>query len=164
MELFQTALILSILLCTLVAGFLFAFAVVVMPGIRNLADREFIHTFQVIDRVIQKNQPIFIFVWAGSAVVLIVTLVLGIGQLDGVTLFLLILSTLIYILGVQLPTVIFNVPLNNRLQTIDVERGTETELKNARRDFEPRWNRWNLIRTVLSSLVSILLIILLSMF
>jgi uncharacterized membrane protein len=37
----------------LVAGFLFAFAAVIMPGIRSLGDRAFIRAFQVIDRVIQ---------------------------------------------------------------------------------------------------------------
>jgi len=45
MELFQVALILAAFLCSLVAGFLFAFAVVVMPGIRSLNNREFIRTF-----------------------------------------------------------------------------------------------------------------------
>ena len=156
-------LIASIFLCTLVAGFLFAFAVVVMPGIRNLGDTEFIKSFQVIDRVIQNNQPIFILVWVGSALVLIATLVLSIGQLEGVSLFLIGLSTLIYIFGVQLPTIIFNIPLNNNLQSLEVEEEGEMELKNARRDFEPSWNRWNLFRTIMSCLVSILLIILLSM-
>ena len=157
-------LIASIFLCTLVAGFLFAFAVVVMPGIRNLGDTEFIKSFQVIDRVIQNNQPIFIIVWVGSALVLIATFILGIGQLEGVSLFFIVLATLIYIFGVQLPTIIFNIPLNNNLQIIEVEEASETELKNASRDFEPSWNRWNLFRTIMSCLVSILLIILLTMF
>ena len=54
---FQIVLILATLLCSLVAGFLFAFATVVMPGIKTLNDREFIRAFQVIDGVIQNNQP-----------------------------------------------------------------------------------------------------------
>ena len=36
MGIFQIALILATFLCSLVAGFLFAFALVAMPGIRNL--------------------------------------------------------------------------------------------------------------------------------
>ena len=134
-----------------------------MPGIRNLGDTEFIKTFQVIDRVIQNNQPIFLFVWVGSALVLIVTLVLGIVHLKGVSLFLIVLTTSIYIFGVQLPTIIYNIPLNNNLQTLEVGEEGKAELKNARRDFEPSWNRWNLFRTIMSCLVSILLIILLGM-
>ena len=162
MGIFQAALISATLLCSLVAGLLFAFAVVVMPGIKNLNDREFIRAFQVIDRIIQNNQPIFMLVWVGSIVVLITSAVLGMVQLDGTGRLLIILATLVYLLGVQLPTVTINIPLNNKLQTLDVDAVNETTQKATRNDFELRWNRWNSIRTVLASLASTMLIILLS--
>jgi uncharacterized membrane protein len=161
MDLFLAAAIVATFLCALVAGFLFAFAVVAMPGIRNLNDAEFIRAFQVMDRVIQDNQPVFLIVWVGSAVVLLVALVLGLGQLEGVDRLLLVASAIVYILGVQLPTVAINVPLNNRLQMLDVVNLDEAERQTARNDFEPRWNRWNAIRALLSSLAVALLIILL---
>jgi uncharacterized membrane protein len=160
MGIFQIALILATFLCSLVAGFLFAFAIVVMPGIRSLNDREFLRAFQVLDRVIQNNQPIFILVWLGSVVTLIIAAVLGFGQLDGVGRLLIISATLAYILGVQLPTVTINVPLNNQLQTLDVDAMNETSQNAARNDFEPRWIQWNSIRTAIASLVSAVLIIL----
>ena len=81
MGIFEIALILATFLCSLVAGLLFAFASVVMPGIRSLNDREFIRAFQVIDGVIQNNQPLFVLVWIGSVVALVTSAVLGIGQL-----------------------------------------------------------------------------------
>ena len=59
MGIFETVLIVATLLCSLVAGLVFAFAVVVMPGIKDLKDGEFIRAFQVMDRVIQNNQPLF---------------------------------------------------------------------------------------------------------
>lgn len=161
MGFFQIILILATFLCSLVAGFLFAFAVVTMPGIRILNDREFIRAFQVIDRIIQNNQPIFMLVWLGSVVALVASAVLGIGQLDGAGRLLFILAVLAYFLGVQLPTVTINVPLNNKLQTLDVDAMNETSQKIARKDFEPRWNLWNSIRAAFASLVSALLIILL---
>ena len=68
--LFQAVLMLATGLCSLVAGFLFAFAVVVMPGIRRLDDAAFIRTFQAIDRVIQDGQPLFLLVWVGSVLAL----------------------------------------------------------------------------------------------
>lgn len=160
-EIFQITLILATFLSSLVAGFLFAFAVVVMPGIKKLNDREFIRAFQVMDGIIQNNQPIFIVVWVGSVVTLVTSAVLGIGQLDGVGRLFMIFATLAYILGVQLPTITINVPLNNKLQTLDVDAMNETTQKAARKDFESRWNRWNLIRTAIASIVSVLLIILL---
>jgi uncharacterized membrane protein len=70
-EIFQVALIVATFLCTLVAGFVFAFAVVVMPGIRTLGDGEFLRAFQVMDRVIQNNQPVFMLVWLGSVIALL---------------------------------------------------------------------------------------------
>jgi len=144
-----------------VAGFLLAFALVVMPGIKSLNDREFIRAFQVIDRVIQNNQPIFMLVWVGSVVALVTSAVLGIGQLDGARRLLIIFAALAYLFGVQLPTFTINVPLNNKLQTLDVDAMNETTQKAARKDFEPRWNLWNSIRTAVASLASALLIILL---
>ena len=161
MGIFQTALILSAFLCSLVAGFLFAYAIVVMPGIKNLGDRDFIRTFQVTDRIIQKNHPIFMLVWIGSAIAIIVSALYGIGRLQGVDLFLLALAALAYILGVQVTTIAIHLPLNNKLQTLDVDAMSETDLKIARNDFEPRWNTSNLIRTAIASCVSVLLIILL---
>ena len=158
---FQIALILATFLCSLVAGFLFAFALVVMPGIQSLNDREFIRAFQVMDRIIQNNQPIFVLVWVGSVVVLVTSAVLGIGQLDGAGHLLIIFASLAYIFGVQLPTFTINVPLNNKLQTLDVDNMNETTYKAARIDFEPRWNLWNSIRTPFACLTSALLIILL---
>ena len=161
MGIFQTALILSAFLCSLVAGFLFAYAIVVMPGIKNLNDREFIRAFQVTDRIIQNNNPIFILVWVGSAIAIIVSAVYGVERLQGIDLFLLILASLAYILGVQVPTIAINLPLNNKLQILDVDVLNELDIKKARNDFEPRWNTSNVIRTAIASCVSILLIILL---
>jgi len=160
MGIFQFALILATFLCSLVAGFLFAFAIVAMPGIRSLNDREFIRAFQVMDLVIQNNQPVFVLVWLGSVVALVTSTVLGIGQLDGAGLVLIICAALAYLIGVQLPTFTINIPLNKKLQTLDVDAMNETMQKTARKDFEPRWNRWNSIRAMFASLASALLIIL----
>jgi uncharacterized membrane protein len=163
MEIFQIALLLATFLCSLVAGFLFAFALVTMPGIKSLNDREFLRAFQVMDSVIQNNQPIFVLVWIGSVVTLVASAVLGIRQLDGSGCLLIIFATLIYLIGVQLPTMAINIPLNNKLQTLDVNAMNEKEQKGARDDFEPPWNRWNSIRAAFASVVSALLMILLFM-
>jgi uncharacterized membrane protein len=161
MGIFQLALILATFLCTLVAGFVFAFAVVVMPGIGNLGDGEFLRAFQAMDRVIQNNQPVFMLVWVGSVIVLLAAAALGFGQLDGTGRLLMIAAVIVYLLGVQLPTATVNIPLNNAVQTLEIDGLDEPSLKAARLDFESRWNTWNSIRTVLASLVSVLLIILL---
>jgi uncharacterized membrane protein len=161
MTLLQAALLLAAFLCSLVAGFLFAFAVVVMPGIRSLDDGGFIRAFQVIDGVIQDNQPLFICVWVGSVLALVAAAVLGIGALRGAERLLIIVAALVYLLGVQLPTVTINIPLNNTLQKLDPGTMNETTRQHARQAFEPRWNRWNVFRAVCASVVSLLLALLL---
>lgn len=158
---FQAALSLAAFLCSLVAGFLFAFAFVVMPGIGRLRDGDFLRAFQAIDRIIQNNQPLFMLVWVGSVVSLAAAAALGLRQLDGIGLLLMSSAGVAYIFGVQLPTITINIPLNNNLQFLDVDDLSDAALEAARKEFEPPWNRWNMIRTALSSLTSALLIILL---
>ena len=77
MTLFVGFLIVSTLLCALVTGFIFTYAVVVMPGFAKLDDRDFIRAFQVTDGVIQNNQPLFMLAWVGSIVSVVATMILG---------------------------------------------------------------------------------------
>lgn len=158
---FHAALVLAAFLCSLVAGFLFAFAVAVMPGLRRLDNGAFIRAFQVIDRIIQNNQPLFVLVWVGSVLAVIVAAVMGVWALTGVDRLVIVIVALGYLCGVQVPTMLANIPLNNELQRLDVATMTETMRQRAREAFEPRWNRWNVIRTVCASLVSVLLLLLL---
>lgn len=161
MGIFYICLILATLLCSLVAGFLFAFAVVVMPGIKTLDDTGFIRAFQVIDGVVQNNQPIFLVVWIGSAIALIAAAVSGFGGLGVADRFIMISALALYLLGVQFSTIVVNIPLNNRLQSVKIDSMDEAALKAGREAFEPRWNRWNVIRTFIAIVVTMLLIVLL---
>ncbi|SHI75522.1 Uncharacterized membrane protein [Malonomonas rubra DSM 5091] len=157
----QAASVLSTLLCSLVAGFLFSFAVVVMPGIKILDVRAFIRSFQVMDGVIQNNQLAFVLVWIGSIVFLPAAVLLGFWYLNGVGWSLLLIATLVYLLGVQLPTILINLPLNKQLQSQNVASLDEQSLKEVRDNFEQRWNLSNLFRTGVACLTSVLLMILL---
>ena len=161
MDIFQSILVLAAFLSSLVAGFLFAYEIVVMPGIKNLDDREFIRAFQVTDRIIQNNQPVFMLVWVGSAIAVLVSAFLGFDKLLGLDFYLLALASLTYIVAVQLLTIVVHLPLNNRLQALNVNAMSETDLKVARSEFEPRWNASNTVRTAASVCVSAMLIILL---
>ncbi len=105
--------------------------------------------------------PPIVFVWLGSIVAVLASMVLGIGRLDGTARLLMVVAGFVYLLVVQLPTFIINVPLNNKLQALDVDALNEASLNVARKDFEPRWNLWNSIRTAFASLVSVQLVILL---
>ena len=161
MEPLHATLFLSIIFCSLVAGLLFAFAVVVMPGIGKLTDKEYLLAFKHMDGIIQNNQPLFLLVWVGSILSVIITLILGIMNLNGGQLYLLTGGSILYLIGVQLPTFRFNIPLNNSLQNLDIEALEEPQATLSRSDFEIPWNRWNRIRTVnaIGSVVLLLLLI-----
>ena len=161
MELFHLVVLVAAALCGLVAGFLFGFAVVAMPGLTKLSDREFIRAFQVMDRVIQDRQPLFMVVWVGSVVTLLVALAMGFQQPDGLTRGLLIAASALYLLGVQVQTARVHIPLNNEIQTVDAEAVGEAEQKQARERFEARWNRSNRIRTVIAVVTMLLLLVVL---
>ena len=148
MEPLHVTLLLSIIFCSLVAGLLFGFAIVVMPGIAKLSDKEYLLTFKHMDGIIQNNQPLFVLVWVGSILSVILTLVFGIMNLKGEQLYLLAGAASVYLVGVQLPTFRVNIPLNNELQNLDIEELEETQAKSSRTKFETPWNRWNRIRTI----------------
>jgi len=154
-------LMLTIMLCSLVAGLLFGFAIVVMPGIAKLTDKEYLLAFKHMDGIIQNNQPPFILVWAGSILSIIITLILGMMDLSGTQIYLLVFASILYLFGVQLPTFRFNIPLNNSLQNLDIESLEESEATSFRVNFEIPWNRWNKIRTVNAILAASMLLLLL---
>ena len=82
-------------------------------------------------------------------------------NLSGTQIYLLIFASILYLLGVQLPTFRFNIPLNNTLQNLDIESLEESEATLSRVDFEIPWNRWNKIRTVNAILTALMLLLIL---
>lgn len=161
MELFQLLLLLSALLCSLVAGFVLCFAIIVMPGIKTLSTLDFLRSFKAMDGIIQNNQPLFMFVWLGSAGAIVWSAILGFWQLQSLDRGLLIFACSIYIVGVHAPTITVNIPLNNRLQSKNLDAATQPELEAIGKLFKTRWVRWNTIRTAVSILTTLLLLALL---
>ena len=106
-----------------------------------------------------RDHPIFVAVWLGSILSLLAATVMGFGQLDGVAQGMLLTATGLYMFGVQLPTFRGNVPLNNKLQTLNLRTMSEPDLAEARRAFEPAWNRLNVFRTFVCVGVAFLLIV-----
>ncbi|OAN60433.1 hypothetical protein A8B79_10845 [Balneola sp. EhC07] len=159
MDLLQITFITATVLCSLVAGFLLAFSLVVMPGIKNLDDRNFLKAFREMDLIIQNNNPIFMIVWVGSVLSIIALVIQGVQVYEGYKLLAVLAITVFSLLGVQLPTASINIPLNNRVQKLDLETLDEVSLKIERDHFERRWNRSNIIRTIFAVLTSTLLVV-----
>ena len=158
MLLFDILLVLTTLTCALVTGFILTFAVVVMPGIASLSDRDFIRAFQVTDGVIQRGQPVFSSIWIGSVIATVGLLIASITDTDLPQARLTILLGVVYLLGVQGVTVAVHLPLNRHIQNVDVAELDEQTLREEREHFEERWNNFNIVRTVIAVLVTVMLL------
>lgn len=154
---YEIALVAAALLCGLVSGFLFAFVVVAMPGIGRFGDRVFLQAFREMDLIIQRRHPAFMVMWLGSVVAALAAAGLSSGaDADGT--WLTFIAAAVWIIGVQLPTFRINIPMNDRVQALDLESLSEAELSAERGAFEPRWNRWNRNRTIAGIASTILLL------
>jgi len=162
MEFFYFFLFLSILSCSLVTGFIFTYAIVVMPGLSKLNDKEFLKAFQVTDSIIQNKQPLFMLTWIGSIVSVLSLILISITYVGLSETWLIVLVALIYLLGVQGITILIHLPLNNHVQKLNLEELKDENLRKERLKFETRWNFFNYIRTSIAFLVSVLLLILLT--
>ena len=155
MEILNISLFFSTLLCSLVTGFILTYAIVVMPGLSNLDDKEFIKAFQVTDGIIQNNQPIFILIWVGSIISVLITIIISIFTLGLLEAWKIIFVSLVYLIGVQAITIIIHLPLNRRIQKIDINSTNLQSLNEERKNFETNWNYFNNIRTVIAFLVTL---------
>ena len=162
MEIFYFFLFLSILSCSLVTGFIFTYAIIVMPGLSKLSDKEFLKAFQVTDAVIQNKQPIFMLIWVGSIVSVLSLILISIAYVGLSETWLIVLVALIYLLGVQGITILIHLPLNNQIQKLNLEKLKDENLKNERLNFETKWNFFNNIRTTIAFFVSLTLLIFLT--
>ena len=153
----------STLFCALVTGFVFTYAVIVMPGLAKLGDKEFIRAFQVTDEVIQNNQPIFMIVWMGSVVSVIGTMITAFITPYSIQTALVIMTGFVYLLGVQGLTVFVHLPLNKRIQGVSVADADSSALREQRLLFEARWIRFNWIRTLIGLGVTVAFMVALSL-
>ena len=163
MEILNISLFFSTLLCSLVTGFILTYAIVVMPGLSKLDDKEFIKAFQVTDGIIQNNQPIFILIWVGSIISVVSTIIISIFTLGILEAWKIIFVSLVYLIGVQAITIIIHLPLNRRIQNIDINSTNLQSLNEERKNFEKKWNYFNNIRTVIAFLVTLFFLFIFSM-
>ena len=132
-----------------------------MPGFSKLEDKEFLRAFQVTDKVIQNNQPLFMLAWVGSIISVLSVMTISILSLGLSETWIIVVVGLIYLLGVQGITVSIHLPLNNHIQKIDINDMNIQLLNEERTKFEMRWNYFNKIRTFIafSASLSFLLIL-----
>jgi uncharacterized membrane protein len=150
-----TAIIL-ILLTGLSAGLCFTWSNAITPGIGRLNDYGYLSAFQEINRSI--INLLFVIVFFGPFFLGIVNIYVFKNEPSSI-IWLLIISLAIYFSGVLMVTAFGNIPLNDLLDKADLSKASLQDLKLLRNQFETKWNRLHLIRTI-SSIISFLLLLL----
>ena len=139
-DLMRTVILLTAtIMAGVMSGVFFTYSNSVLPGLRQVDDRTFVHTMQRINVAIVN--PWFLLTFLGTLVFagLAAVLHLQTGALPWiVAAFGLYLAQLIITFSV-------NVPLNNQLDAASL-----VEAAVARVQFEAAWVRWNHLRTVAS--------------
>ena len=148
--------IVLVLLLGLSSGLCFTWANSVTPGIGQLDDFGYLSAFQQMNRSI--INPLFILVFFGPFFLGFINLYLY-KNASNTKIWFLILAIAIYFFGVLLVTFFGNVPLNEILDKTDLSKASLEELKQLREQFEDKWNRLHLIRTINSTVAFLLLIL-----
>jgi len=145
-----------VVLTGLSAGLCFTWSNAITPGIGRMDDSDYLSAFQHMNRTI--INPLFIIIFFGPFFLSLINLY-AFRNASNSLIWLLILATAFYFLGVVLVTIFGNVPLNEMLDKTNLTSASIEELRSLRETFEVKWNRLHLIRTITSSLSFVLLII-----
>lgn len=139
----------TLLLVALMAGLFFSFSIAVTRGLRQLDDKSYLQAMQQINRKILN--PLFLLCFIGAPLFLTATTVLLFFE-DRFLFIWMLVAALVYIGGVFMVTMVYNVPLNRYLELQEIDQLDPDAAKVVRSRFEAPWNRYNHIRTLFSVL------------
>lgn len=147
---------LTILVTGLSAGLFFGWTVSVIPGVKRISDNSYVESLQSINRAILN--PAFFIVFLGPVFFLLVSSYLQFREAMDASFWLMLCAAIAYLAGTFGVTVVGNVPLNNKLDSVLASNLDKKEASQARRSFEGPWNRLHMIRTIFS-VVSFVLVL-----
>jgi len=139
-ELITAIIVASILGAGLITGLLFAFSNFVMRALADLPADKGMFAMQRINVAI--INPIFMMLFLGTPVLCSVVTFTSIQNINASGSLYLLIGALAYIIGPFGITMLFNVPLNNKLASADASEANEIWSM-----YQKRWQRWNHIRT-----------------
>ncbi len=137
--------VLAALTCGLLGGLFFTFSNFVMRALKGLSPANAVAAMQAINVTVLN--PLFLGIFMGTAVLSLGLTLVGVSNRGASAAAWLIVASLLYLVGTFLVTVVFNVPLNNRLATVTPESAAGAELWAH---YLVRWSAWNHVRTVTS--------------
>ena len=123
-----------------VTGLLFAFSNFVMRALAALPREQGMFAMQQINEKI--INPIFLIFFLGTPVLCTIITVNASVLIGSPGSTLLLLGAILYLLGPFGITMLFNVPLNNKLAAADI-----LDNDGIWSDYQVQWQRWNHVRT-----------------
>lgn len=138
----------------LIAGLFCVFSNFMMRALAQIPAPAGIAAMQSINRSILN--PAFLFVFFGTGIACALVVGLGWQQLDAVTIAWAISGGAIYLVGAIGVTMVFNVPLNNRLAAVDHDSAEGARLWAM---YLTTWVRWNHLRSVATLASTLCLIV-----
>lgn len=146
--------ILAALGCGLMGGLLFAFSNLVMTALSRQPPASGVRTMQAINVYILN--PLFVIVFFGTALASFVLAVATILRMPRSGAPSLLAGSALYLIGTVGVTMVFNVPLNNRLALLNPDTAEASQYWLT---YLSEWVRWNHVRTSASVLAAALLIL-----
>ena len=127
----------------IMAGLFFSFSTFIMEALGKISSESGMNAMKSINRTILN--PLFKVIFFGTALMTLFLLIttLFISEWNGRTY--IISGSLLYLVGIYLVTIIFNVPLNDRLDRTD---STNYSSQQMWKSYIKKWTIWNHIRTV----------------
>lgn len=142
--------VVSILFVGSMAGLLFGWLVSVIPGLRKVDDTSYVATMQSVNVWIVN--PMFLVPFIATPLVLGLAGIVQLRAGEQRRAWLLFGSAVTYAVGVLTVTGVGNIPLNNQLDSFELEGASSAGLARERSGYEGSWNRWHLVRTSASAL------------
>lgn len=149
-SLMKSALIIGALGSGIIGGIFFAFSTFIMTSFAALPTENGIAAMNAINRVILRSwfMPVFVGMVVVSAILVILAIrdwSLGAGSL-------IMSGAALYIFASFISTILFNVPLNDRLAAFE---GSEAAAAEVWATYLKDWIFWNHIRTIASLAASV---------
>ncbi|MEZ5424226.1 MAG: anthrone oxygenase family protein [Pyrinomonadaceae bacterium] len=137
----------------LMAGIFLIFSNTIMRSLGKLPPAEGMAAMRSINSTIVN--PLFLLVFLGTGLLCAALVMVSLIKWDSPGSALLLAGAGTYLLGSILVTVVFNVPMNNALETASLNDPSSISLWQ---DYLTRWTMWNHVRTVCSIISSVALI------
>ena len=128
--------------CGLMGGLFFAFSVAVMRALARLPAAQGIAAMQSINLVILN--PVFLATFLGTAAACVVLIAASLLRWQEPGAGYLLVGGVLYLVGNMLVTMVFNVPLNDRLAAV---APGDPAAAGLWADYLTTWTAWNHVRT-----------------